>query len=299
MQKYNFNKKDDIDCQKEFLDMFLNKRIQVRVPHKTSSKEIWKNLLKRLERQNIKKASHFSKINFTFKYQIAAAASILLLLGTFFIYSLSKTVSYTTQHGQISEFSLPDESQVILNADSKIIYKRNFWNRSREVYLSGEAIFNVKKGNLFSVTTDQGNVNVLGTSFNVFTRGKELKVSCFTGKVLVKLFENDTPILLTRGKETNKTASGILKTPASFDTKKVGSWKNGVFYFTNEDLRKVFNEIERQFKVRIITQNLSKRYYTGSFKKNSLKEALDLVCIPMNLRYSLNDDSIVRIRANK
>lgn len=90
--------------------------------------------------------------------------------------------------GRKSRFYLPDGSYVTLNADSKIDYYSNF-EEKREVWLSGEASFEVKEhlGNNFLVHTENLNMIVKGTTFNVSAFPNELheSISLLTGKVNV------------------------------------------------------------------------------------------------------------------
>ena len=179
-----FKKQEHIDkrinlknSNKNYLDMFLSDKIQLKVPVKTSRDDIWANLYNRVQEPGNKNEGKLRKINFSLKYQLSAAASIIVLIGLFYLFNLNKQITCITQLGEMKEYVLPDQSKVILNADSKLTYKKGFWNSSREVYLTGEAIFEVKKGSLFTVNTNKGNVRVLGTSFNVFTRNN-VKIPC-------------------------------------------------------------------------------------------------------------------------
>ena len=57
--------------------------------------------------------------------------------------------------------------------------------------------------------------------------------------------------------------------------------------------------MERQFKVEIITKNIGERFYTGYFNNRNLKDALEMVCLPMNLKYSYKDKSTIIIKKRK
>lgn len=278
----------------EFLNMFLSGKVKMEVPVKTSREKCWNNIYGQLNKQKVKRLNFATSNNYK-GFRLPAAAVILLLIGTIILYNLTRLAVYKTQLCEIAEFCLPDQSQVILNADSKIAYKRNLWNGSREVYLTGEAIFDVTKGKPFAVSTDNGEVNVLGTRFNVYTRGKNFKVACFTGKVKVELQQEKDTVILTPGRETHKLGNQILSHSQPFDTTKLGSWINGEFYYQNENIAKVFSEIERQFNVKIHAKNVLNRYYTGNFTNDNLLQALDLICIPMNLDYSFQDSLTIKI----
>ena len=278
-----------------YLDMFLSDKIQLKVPEKTSRDVIWANINSQIQDSKLNNEVKIRKIKFSLKYQLSAAASILILIGTFYLFNLNKQIICYTQQGEIAEYSLPDKSVVILNADSKISYNKRNWNKSREINLTGEAIFKVKKGSLFTVNTNKGNVRVLGTSFNVFARNDDFKVSCFTGKVQVQL-ENSNAVILTQGLETQIESNNQLSSPERFNISHVGKWEKGEFYYSDEKIENIFHEIERQFNIKIITKNIGNRYYTGYFNNKNLEDALKMVCLPMNLKYSYKDKSTIIIK---
>jgi transmembrane sensor len=70
------------------------------------------------------------------------------------------------------------------------------------------------------------------------------------------------------------------------------TWTSGEFYFNKAPLKDVFKEIERQFNVEIVYSSSENRLYTGYFNKKDLNDALRLVCIPMEVNYSVNERTI-------
>ena len=115
---------------------------------------------------------------------IAASMAILLTAGFWWIQTYS-TSEVSTQLAEITKQELPDGSSVQLNAVSSIIFNARKWETNRHVELKGEGFFEVKKGQKFSVNTDHGVIEVLGTSFNVYARNDGFEVRCYTGKVAV------------------------------------------------------------------------------------------------------------------
>ena len=89
----------------------------------------------------------------------------------------SYTVTEIAKRGSHLAVTLPDGSKVNLNADSRLTYKPYQWIISRNVELEGEAFFEVKQGKRFSVKSNQNKVNVLGTSFNIFSRPGNYRVT--------------------------------------------------------------------------------------------------------------------------
>ena len=83
--------------------------------------------------------------------------------------------------------------------------------------------------------------------------------------------------VLTEGEETMSFKGKNISNPQSFSLMKAASWRTGQFYFTNEQLSKVFDELGRQYNVNISTCKIDNRFYTGFFSNKSLKEALELI----------------------
>ena len=100
------------------------------------------------------------------RWSIGIAASIVFLFGLFSILG-NNDIIYETNFGETKTITLLDDSQVILNSKSTIVFNENDWKKGRQLTLDGEAYFKVEKGNTFTVNTNNGSVTVLGTQFNV------------------------------------------------------------------------------------------------------------------------------------
>lgn len=153
----------------------------------------------------------------------------------------------------------------------------------------------MKKGTPFNIKTGNGEVRILGTQLNVFSRGSEFWVSCITGKVAVSAHKNG--VILTPGEMAELTPTSLVKTTIS-NVEQTASWKEGVFYFANKPLVSIFGEIERQFNVSVQFDGDAKRSITVSFTNKKLEEALDVICIPMGLKYEVDNKNKVRITEN-
>ena len=222
----------------------------------------------------------------------AVAAVFLLLIGFYSVSVLYSNEKVKTGFGSQTSLTLPDGSQVSLNAGSKISWNDRNFTEKRQVKIEGEVYFEVQKGKPFSIKTNNGTVRILGTQLNVFSRGNEFNVSCIMGKVSVEAQNNE--VILNPGEKAELTASGLTKIslPAVSQT---AAWKEGVFYFDDKPLVSIFAEIERQFNVSVQYTGDVKRSITVSFTNKKLEEALDVVCIPMGLKYEVENQNKVRI----
>jgi transmembrane sensor len=225
----------------------------------------------------------------------AIAAVFLLLVGIYSVSVLCSNEKVKTGFGSQTSLTLPDGSQVSLNAGSKISWNERNFKDKRQVKIEGEVYFEVQKGTPFSIKTNNGTVRILGTQLNVFSRGNEFNVSCITGKVAVEAQKSE--VILNPGEKAELTASGLSKISLP-GISQTAAWKEGLFYFEDKPLVSIFAEIERQFNVSVQYKGDAKRSITVSFTNKKLEEALDVVCIPMGLKYEVDNKNKVRITEN-
>jgi ferric-dicitrate binding protein FerR (iron transport regulator) len=225
-----------------------------------------------------------------------AAVFAIFFTGFHFINQMDTSVNTTIAEKRTIE--LPDRSEVIMNAQSEIKFNKKNWDKNRNISLNGEAFFRVSKGNTFNVNTDQGTVSVLGTQFNVFARDNKFYINCYEGLVRVSL--NGKQIELNAGKEI-KIENGLV-IYHDFSNTETPSWLLNESYFENATLALVLQEIERQYPIRITTDNINvEMRFTGAFTHEDLELALKSVCDPLNLAYSIsgNDDVTLYAKGNK
>ncbi|MBN1111665.1 MAG: FecR family protein [Bacteroidales bacterium] len=238
---------------------------------------------------NIKAAKHKKKrIKFIFNRLSAVAASIVIILGIYLAFNNSTNIK--TLACQKKTIQLPDGSQVIMNAISEIKYNAKNWDEKRTLFMTGEAFFKVKKGSKFTVNTNHGSVEVLGTSFNIFDR-ENIEVTCFTGKVKVTSTENKEILLLPNDKIQIDNQK-IIKVKSEELTKP--SWINGESRFVNAKLSQVINELERQYNIKIDASNIKEHLFTGTFPHSDKELALKIVFNSLEIEYtSLTNNKVI------
>ncbi len=223
-------------------------------------------------------------------YAVAGAAAAIIVAVVLF-WPQSKLMRYETAFQQTSDVVLPDFSEVKLNAGSVLTFDDN-WENERTLKLDGQAFFKVKKGSKFTVVTDLGLVEVVGTSFDVFSREDKFRVECRTGKVQVSLKADKGFVEITPGHAVELTGGELIM--SSFDSNNP-DWQTGEFVYEDEPIQNVLDEMARQFNVKITTNIQGKRLYTGRFDNEDLKKALELVCLPMSLSFEIGNDNQVLI----
>jgi transmembrane sensor len=221
------------------------------------------------------------------------AAVILVAIGLGLLWTLSgqKQVqettivadywqNYETPLGVKSTITLSDGSIVTLNSGSRIRYVENFTGPRREVFLEGEAFFEVAKDSLkpFIVHTEDLSTQALGTSFNIKAfRGKLIEISLVTGLVEVKVQNGKNKELITPGE-------GIISMPGGEDWKRqkvnlehITAWMNKTIVFEDTPFLTAVHTLENWYGVRIHLLNFKDESLkvSGKYKDETLKNILD------------------------
>jgi ferric-dicitrate binding protein FerR (iron transport regulator) len=247
---------------------------------KKSEADVWSTLEARIDAQP-KGRSLIP--NFTWsKRTVAASIIVLFSLGSLLRFY---SVTVETTAGQHLAAELPDHSKVNLNAQSKLTYFPYWWKIQRIVKLEGEGFFEVEKGKKFTVNSPKGITQVLGTSFNIFSRAEIYKVTCVTGSVKVKS-RTGFEVILKPNSKAEIQSNGKINVLVDIETFPEISWRKNIFLFTASPVLQVFHEIERQYGVKINAQPDTYSLYTGNFTKDqSVEETLSYVCPALGLKY--------------
>lgn len=284
-------RKHEAGSEEEFEDLkkVIDEAAKLKVPEKKTKEQAWDQFLTKIDtdEEEVKPAAKVRKLNPFIPVGIAAA--IALLVSIYFIFMAPVTVM--TGKGEQLTYELPDGSEVMLNADSKITFSKFLWSDDRSLSLQGEAFFEVKKGDSpFIVNGDLGAVKVTGTSFNAYFRNK-LAVHCYTGTVIVNDLNNKT-VELNSGEMVVAIQEGLSE-PKTFNNSESAAWREGEFYFEKAELTEVLAELERQYDVEVIYDGNGSRAYTGYFTNKNLDEALQLIFKPMSLTYRKENNKII------
>ncbi|MEM7107490.1 MAG: FecR domain-containing protein [Bacteroidota bacterium] len=261
---------------------------KLEVPSTKKGAEVWPIISSKLtSRSKLIKLSGWMKI----------AASISLVYITTYLLYQTHNVTVITSKAQQKEVVLPDRSKVLLNAESKLHYNKLTWALDRSLTFEGEGYFEVVEGSAFTVNSTNGTTRVLGTSFNIYARAGNYEVSCSSGRVQVDI-PNRSQRVLDPGLSTSNSDEST--NPIPFEKSRVLGWKKGEFYFESQPLADVLATVERQYDVKIISQQTDlKRRYTGFFTNKDIDETLKVVCLPMGLNYELLDAKNIKIYKTK
>jgi len=213
---------------------------------------------------------------------------------------VEKTEEWTIKSnpiGQKSIIQLADGSKVVLNADSELKFLDNFGQDHREIYLKGEAFFEIAPDSLlpFNVHSGGAVTTALGTSFNINSYDhKKVKIQLATGKVKVIHEDKEKePVYLNPGEEVIVIADQKLH-KGKFDPDKAFLWKNGVLRFLQTPFQNAISDLERWYGVEIEVFNLPGRDFkiSGEFKNTSLSAVLESLGYAYSFDYSVDNKQV-------
>lgn len=228
-------------------------------------------------------------IPLNFKSFLKIAAIFVVLLASSYFLFFNNIKSFETQIAETRVFNLPDNSEVILNAQSHLTYNKKEWKNNRTLNLDGEAFFKVTKGEKFTVNTAAGSIQVLGTQFNVKERDNYFEVQCYEGSVSVT--SDKGKVVLTSGKTFRIIKDEVILVK-DFNAENP-SWIAQESSFDNVPLWQVIDELEVQFDMSISVENINTaKLFSGSFTHKDKNVALQSVTIPLNLSYKINGNKV-------
>ncbi|MDO5523674.1 MAG: FecR domain-containing protein [Bacteroidia bacterium] len=233
------------------------------------------------------------------KISTAAAVALLLIVsGLYILRNQDSAELYNTilvPPGQRINLILADNSNVWLNANTEFRYPSQFSKKNRTVYLDGEAYFDVSKNEKkpFVVKTDQGDVRVTGTSFNVeaYSGFDTFETSLFEGGV--EILKNDEKLVSLHPNEKAVLSNNQLVVSKIEDTDEY-LWKNGLIAFNNKHLEEILLSLEKYFDVniQIDSAKLPERTYTGKFRQSDgVDYALRVLQRSIRFKYERDEET--------
>ena len=186
----------------------------------------------------------------------------------------------STPAGTTTSITLGDGTQVLLSANSRLNYDKDFTDKKREVTLVGEARFSVAKdaNRPFIVRTEQIQTQVLGTVFDVKAYPQTpADVTLYEGKVEVSLNGN-SPRLMQPGEQATISKEGKLQLAKA--SSEQGKWAEGEFAFDNKELMEVMIEIASWYNISVACQHsrlLEERIYFRMSRKCTIEDIMDVL----------------------
>ena len=208
----------------------------------------------------------------------------------------TRKTTIATSRGMDFGLTLPDGTEVWLNAESRITFPDEFSSGQREVEIDGEAFFDVKKDadRPFIVHTKYFTTKVLGTSFDVKAyREETAHVVLVSGKVEVTAGVGGTKTMAPGEMVAFDNDCKLRKT--SVDTYPYVQWKDGFFYFEKAPLGDIMRELGRWYNINIVFENTKKMDVRMQFvaeKTQSINEIVKSLNSLGGAKLTLGDNEI-------
>lgn len=191
--------------------------------------------------------------------------------------------------------TLPDGTQVTLNAQSKLKFPAKFIAGQREVYVEGEAYFDVAPhaDQPFIVHTPLGKIHVLGTAFNVNTYNKDsFYTSLISGKVNIQTADGKELTLKPGFEAVYNKETGLYM--QAFEPENRISWLNGVLYFYDMPLAELNDILPRWYDKKVVFSNkaIAKKRISGLLEKDKLPSFIKYVAGSAGVKCELKDNTV-------
>jgi ferric-dicitrate binding protein FerR (iron transport regulator) len=233
-------------------------------------------------------------VSFRRRAWIAAASIVLLLAGVAAIHSVKRKAEWRTSYGEVRINSLPDGTEVMANADTRMSYSPNWADgRDREVWLTGEAFFHVRKtpsGSRFIVHARRFDVIVTGTQFNVISREGKANVLLEEGSVLLHTAAGEE-LKMKPGDFVEVDHDRLAKRMVRMDS--VTAWKEHKLSFFNTSLRDVAEIITEQYGVTVrLEDTVGTKTVTGIMQNDNLDVLLKALEATTDFKIVRRNDEI-------
>lgn len=244
------------------------------------------------------------------QFRPVAAAAILLIGVLLYLYSpffgkqnsSAQLLALNVPAHQQRQLTLADGSTIWINAGSKVEYPKQFDGKTREVYLSGEAYFDIKHdpSKPFIIHTGEVRTTVLGTAFNIKedTNSDQIIVTVTQGKVSVAK-GSEVLGIVTPNQEISFNTRNNTYVLANVNAQKAIEWQRKDLYFDDISFADAAIKLEQRFKVKISFENkkISACRFTGTaLNGENLDQILKVICSFNNASYQIQADGRILIK---
>jgi len=275
-------------------------------PAVPDSTKAWDRLHSRLEADNLIPDQKLTARNFSRANYIRIAALILVLICTgailFWSANRSKPSIEMVRLNTLNEENtliktLADGSVIYIGSNSLFSFPKEFAPDQRNVELKGEAFFDIalNPAKPFIIETEEAIIEVLGTAFNVRTsNGQNFELIVDRGKVKVTMKNQPGKSeYVIAGEKVTTVNNQIVKSKSTISEHP--SWYKHRMHFKDEPLHAIFKVLNRNFNTTFAsaTPGIGNRKLTVTFDNESVETMTELICLSLNLKSQVKNDSIV------
>lgn len=266
----------------------------------------WNRLYSRLDENGLIEEVNPARSRFLTSRWLRIAASLLILLTAGSALALletkgllsPKTVVTTSENEKNLQVTLPDGSNIILNRDTKLSYRKNFGKHGRNVILTGEAYLEIvhDQKNPFTVYAGKAKVRDLGTSFNIIANNSDSSVEVYvtTGKVMLSDNSGDKKLEVDPG-FVGSIRNGHAEKTLNRDPNYM-AWNTGNLVYNGQKLSVVFSDLKKVYNMDIVADNpdILQKTWTSPIDNQPQETIIRLICASFNLGY-LKDGNIYHL----
>lgn len=250
-------------------------------PSAADAAETWEKILQSIDTEaQPKRVVHMRR----WLPYAAVIAGIFFITYAIFFFLRDSTVHYATAMGEMKTIELPDHSVVRLNVNSTLRYAGKWVDDGpREVWVGGEAFFTVQhlhNNRRFIVHTNDVDIQVVGTEFNVNTRRVKTEVVLSNGIVKLLLNPKGTSgakaqqalITMKPGDMVTYSAATEELTNKRVNPSSYASWRTGALAFDETSVEEVIRSLQDNLgiTIRLEDESLGQQTYTGSIPKDNI-----------------------------
>ncbi|MCA0397538.1 MAG: FecR domain-containing protein [Bacteroidetes bacterium] len=271
------------------------------------SQQIWNNIYQQSLPEPASRRLH------SYRFVIGMAAALLLALGIWWIIEQRQPVGTTEAVPELAQKTnptpvaeknlenrmvfLPDGSQVMLSANSKLNYPSSFDGlKKREVFLDGEAFFDVKHnpGKPFVVHTGNVATTVLGTAFNVKANHEDVNIVVTVKRGKVRVSDRNKVLgVITPNQQIRYDKQKVVAIQENINSDSYLEWQRRNLIIDNLTISEAARLMGERYNVEVIVNSPeveSLRFSTTFPKDVTLEQMLKTVCLFNNLAYRYSPD---------
>ena len=274
-----------------------------RPPKEHSAEKSFSRLMARIQPDNNSIDIFRQRAN-RYRIWMAAATVAMLIAMSGWLYNIVSDsepafIVASNNTGIVQKVTLPDGTIINLNTCSRLTYPESFSGKSREVFLDGEAYFDVAhdKRHPFIVRAGELKIRVLGTKFNVNASTLVPQITATLIEGSIEAVTGKKNVLMKPNQQLKyDTSSGRVSLTELTNASREIRWTQNVWVLSDTPLLDICQRLEQQFNIKIIIMNdeLIGKSFTGEFYTNeSLESILKTMQISTPFEYEYKGKNII------
>lgn len=232
---------------------------------------------------------------------VAAAVAGVVLIPAVIYFTMHRPAQhqYATAYGTINKIVLPDSSTVVLNGHSSLTYGRWKTGESREVWLDGEAWFDVRQtdhAQPFTVHTKELNIDVLSTAFDIRRRRGQTEVVLESGRIRVTFLNGaHAPVMMAPGDLLNYDPQANTLSHKIIPAADYTAWTNGRLQLPDPSVTQIAQYLEDNFGYKVILKDpsIAKKKIEGPILFDNLDDVLFVLSKVLSVDISKHDSTLI------